>query len=163
MGRRQTESEVGRFTLLILFLMGTISCCMVYLCLSVVFKPSSNLTVTSISDVGEYGIGDLGTEVEEEDEEEEEECCRGIERLELWGDAVKWGSNFKVNSSKECCMACKGMCGDDGSCSCDSWVFCGNREACGPRFGEVWFLAVSLRTISLSITGTLSPIDLAVQ
>ncbi|KAF3445609.1 hypothetical protein FNV43_RR10785 [Rhamnella rubrinervis] len=141
MGRRQTESEVGRFTLLILFLMGTISCCMVYLCLSVVFKSSSNLTITSISDVGEYVIGDLGTEVEEEDEEEEEEeeeCCRGIEHLELWGDAVKWGSNFKVNSSKECCMACKGMCGDDGSCSCDSWVFCGNREACGPRFGECW-------------------------
>lgn len=147
MGRRQTESEVGRFTLLILFLMGTISFCMVYFCLSVVFKPSSSISKTSISDVGGYGGGVLGTE---EKEEEEEVCCRGIDHLELWGAAVKWGSDFKVNSSKECCMACKAMCGGDGSCSCDSWVFCGNPEACGPRFGEVWFLAVYLLQISSS-------------
>ncbi|XP_038681172.1 peptidyl-prolyl cis-trans isomerase-like 3 isoform X2 [Tripterygium wilfordii] len=73
------------------------------------------------------------------DEEGEEECCRGIEHLELWGDAVRWGSDFKVNSSRECCMACKEMCGrEGGSCLCDTWVFCGDREACGSRFGECW-------------------------
>ncbi|XWS35579.1 hypothetical protein CRYUN_Cryun20dG0009100 [Craigia yunnanensis] len=31
------------------------------------------------------------------------------------------------------------MCkGDDKPCLCDSWVFWGNREACGSRFGECW-------------------------
>ena len=66
------------------------------------------------------------------------ECCRGIENLELWGAAVKWGSEFKFNSSEECCKACKAMCtGNDGPCLCDTWVFCGNQKACGSKFGEV--------------------------
>lgn len=66
------------------------------------------------------------------------ECCKGIENLELWGSAVKWGSEFKFNSSEDCCKACKAMCtGNDGPCLCDSWVFCGNRETCGSKFGEV--------------------------
>lgn len=66
------------------------------------------------------------------------ECCQGIENLELWGAAVKWGSEFKFNTSKECCEACKAMCtGNDGPCLCDTWVFCGNKDACGSRFGEV--------------------------
>jgi len=52
---------------------------------------------------------------------------------------VKWGSEFKFNSSEQCCKACKTMCsGSDGPCLCDSWVFCGNREACGQKFGECW-------------------------
>ncbi|KAE8721245.1 RNA-binding family protein isoform 1 [Hibiscus syriacus] len=64
---------------------------------------------------------------------------KGIEHLDLWGDSVKWGSDFKLNSSKECCDACKDMCkGDDGPCLCDSWVFCGDKVACGSRFGECW-------------------------
>lgn len=128
MGRRQTDSELGRCTLQILLLMGTISCCMVYVCLSMIFhKPSSIAIVSSASNIVEDGG------------QEEGECCRGIKHLELWGDAVKWGSQFKVNSSEECCMACKGMCGgEDGPCLCDSWVYCADREACGPRFGECW-------------------------
>ncbi|PNX69430.1 peptidyl-prolyl cis-trans isomerase, partial [Trifolium pratense] len=65
-------------------------------------------------------------------------CCRGIENLELWGSAVKWGSDFKFNTSEGCCNACKSMCtGKDGPCLCDTWVFCGNRQACGSKFGEV--------------------------
>ena len=65
-------------------------------------------------------------------------CCRGIENLELWGPAVKWGSEFKFDSSKECCQACKNMCnGNDGPCLCDTWVFCGNKKTCGSKFGEV--------------------------
>lgn len=71
----------------------------------------------------------------------EGKCCRGVEHLELWGDAVKWGDDFKVNSSEECCRACKNMCRGDGrGCLCNSWVWCGDRNACGPRFGEVLLL-----------------------
>ena len=48
------------------------------------------------------------------------DCCKRIENLELWGNAVKCGS-FKFNSSEECCKACKAMCsGNDGPCLCDS-------------------------------------------
>ncbi|KAK9273725.1 hypothetical protein L1049_018535 [Liquidambar formosana] len=65
-----------------------------------------------------------------------------VEGLSIWSsgvDAVKWGSEFKLNSSEDCCRACKALCrGDDGPCLCDSWVFCGFRESCGPRFGECW-------------------------
>lgn len=76
-----------------------------------------------------------GVEVEDE---ETGECCRGLEHLELWGSAVKWGTDHKFNNSKECCYACKAMCGGvDGPCLCDSWVFCGNKERCGGKFGEV--------------------------
>ncbi|RDX99746.1 hypothetical protein CR513_17163, partial [Mucuna pruriens] len=65
-------------------------------------------------------------------------CCRGIQNLELWGTAVKWGSEFKVNTSEECCNACKSMCtSNDGPCLCDTWVFCGNSDNCGSKFGEV--------------------------
>lgn len=126
MSRRQTDSVLRRYALLILFLMGTISCCVVYLCFSVVFIPN---TASLNSRVGD---------ILENEGEEDEDCCRGIEHLELWGDAVNWGSDFKVNSAKECCTACKGMCsGEDGPCLCDSWVFCGDKQACGSKFGEV--------------------------
>ncbi|XP_028790158.1 uncharacterized protein LOC114746138 [Neltuma alba] len=127
MARRQTGSDFGRFALLILFLMGAISCLMVYLFIIVVFKPSSTIN----SSEQEWVEEDLGSK--------EEECCGGIEHLELWGDAVKWGTELRFNSSGDCCNACKAMCrGDDGPCICNSWVFCGDREACGHRFGECW-------------------------
>lgn len=134
MGRRQNDSDVGRFTLLILFLMGVISCSTVYLFITVIFRPSSSASVSSMQGLDEKGGGvDDGV-----GRGEEGQCCRGVEHLELWGEAVKWGAEFKVNSSEDCCMACKKMCqGDGGPCVCNSWVFCGDREACGPRFGEV--------------------------
>lgn len=65
------------------------------------------------------------------------ECCSGVENLELWGPAVKWGTDFRFNRSEQCCAACRDMCSGDGPCLCNSWVFCGHREKCGDRFGEV--------------------------
>ncbi|XP_024440386.1 uncharacterized protein LOC18105094 isoform X3 [Populus trichocarpa] len=127
MGRKQTVPELGRYGLLALFVMGTISCCMVYLCFSALFRPPNSNTEFVVSKVSD-GL---------KSEDADGDCCRGIEHLELWGDAVKWGSEFKVNSSKACCLACKGMCsGDSGPCLCDSWVFCGDKQACGDKFGE---------------------------
>lgn len=118
MGRRQIGLEFGRFAPLILFFLGGLSCFMVYLWIFATYD-------SSFSESGGKG-------------EEEIKCCRGIQELELWGDAVKWGSEFKVNTSEECCMACKDMCrGVDGPCPCNSWVFCGDKQGCGPRFGEV--------------------------
>lgn len=129
MGRRQTDSELGRYALLVLFLLAIISCCMVYLCFSLVFRPR---TISLDSGVSKFV---------ESRQPEDGDCCRGIEHLELWGEAVKWGSDFKVNSAKQCCMACKNMCsGEGGPCLCDSWVFCEDKQACGSKFGEVWSL-----------------------
>lgn len=134
MARRRNDSEAGRFAILILFLMGAISCGIVYFCISVVFVPTgTDPTISASLDSGQTVDRDLSTK----EEEKKEFCCRGIEHLELWGDAVKWGSEFKLNSSEECCTACKAMCRKDGPCLCDSWVYCGNKEACGARFGEV--------------------------
>lgn len=129
MGRKQNEAGTTRFAALVPFLLGLISLAIVYTFLSTILAtrggPSSNLdgagSVSLLSRDGEDGG-----------------CCRGVENLELWGAAVKWGSDHKFNSSEECCRACKAMCsGDDGPCLCDTWVFCGNRETCGLKFGEV--------------------------
>jgi hypothetical protein len=67
------------------------------------------------------------------------DCCRGVEGLELWGPAVKWGSNHRLPSAAACCASCKAMCPhpEDGACRCDSWVFCGDERRCKDRLGEV--------------------------
>ncbi|KAL4560620.1 hypothetical protein LXL04_032773 [Taraxacum kok-saghyz] len=70
-------------------------------------------------------------------EENDGGCCRGIDNFELWGAAVKWDSDFKFNSSIECCEACKAMCnGKDGPCLCDSCKGIDNFEMCKAIF---WF------------------------
>lgn len=130
MGRRQPDSKLSRCALLVLFFLGCISLFMVYLCFSVPYKPGS----VKIS----LGSTSSGSGVEQEGQVQN--FCRGIEHLELWGDAVNWGSDLKVNSPQECCRACKDMCRALGRpCLCDSWVFCADRQSCGSRFGEVWF------------------------
>ncbi|KAM3686860.1 hypothetical protein ACB094_10G034700 [Castanea mollissima] len=132
MGRKPNDSESTSNTSLILLLVVLSSCALVYLFLSVFLTPSWEF----------YPIHVEPLELLEEDAvagEENGACCRGIDNMELWGNAVKWGSDFKFNSSEECCKACKAMCsGNDGPCLCDSWVFCGNRKACGSKFGECW-------------------------
>lgn len=132
MGRKPTDQESSRLTLPILVFVGLISCAAVYTLLPLLLRlnggdPSKLESFTVIRD------GDGGNLVGGG-----EKCCRGIENLELWGPAVKWGSEFKFNSSELCCEACKAMCsGNDGPCLCDTWVYCGNREECGPKYGEV--------------------------
>lgn len=133
MGRKPTDQESSRLTLPILVFVGLISCAAVYTLLPLLLRlnggdPSKLESFTVIRD------GDGGNLVGGG-----EKCCRGIENLELWGPAVKWGSEFKFNSSELCCEACKAMCsGNDGPCLCDTWVYCGNREECGPKYGECW-------------------------
>lgn len=130
MGRRPSDSEPTRWGSLILLLMGLISCSVVYIFMSSVMKPGKSSDFESLANL-ESESRNLGVD-------ESGSCCRGIQSLELWGAAVKWGTDFKFNSSEECCRACKAMCtGNDGPCLCDSWVFCGNKEACGSKFGEV--------------------------
>lgn len=94
----------------------------------------------SSSSVVDSGRGAKEGAKEEEEEEEVGKCCRGIEGLELWGAAVKWGSDHRFDSARGCCRACEAMCpaaSSDRPCLCNSWVFCGDRARCGDRFGEV--------------------------
>ncbi|XP_042000061.1 uncharacterized protein LOC121749560 [Salvia splendens] len=133
MGRKGSEVEPARWGPMLLLLMGSVSFCMVYIFMSTVMRPSSS----GDSKMGALGVGDGGkSEVKVSGDGG---CCKGIPDLELWGASVKWGTDFKVNSSEQCCNACKAMCtGKDGPCLCDSWVFCGNKKACGEKFGECW-------------------------
>ncbi|CAN0925994.1 hypothetical protein LINGRAHAP2_LOCUS35070 [Linum grandiflorum] len=122
MGRRQTDPEPARFPSLIILSAGFFSFAAVYTLVSVFIYPYNSPGFQSTTAAAVDGG-----------------CCKGIENLELWGPAVKWGSEFKLNSSVECCQACKAMCsGNQGPCLCDSWVFCGDEHACGPKFGECW-------------------------
>ncbi|GER28848.1 peptidyl-prolyl cis-trans isomerases [Striga asiatica] len=128
MGRKGSELEPTRWGSLILLLMGLVSFTAVYIFMSSALRPPVN-----------SGIGPLRNGISELESSGDGDCCKGIENLELWGAAVKWGSEFKLNSSQQCCQACKDMCtGNQGPCLCDSWVFCGNKEVCGEKFGECW-------------------------
>ncbi|XP_068635979.1 uncharacterized protein [Aristolochia californica] len=135
MARNRNEPDTGRCAYLSLLSIGVLSCSLVYLAVSFSFRPvslPSSLSTTLSS-------RSLGEEKGIRTQDRELECCNGRENLELWGAAVKWGTDFKFNSSSECCRACKTMCGGgDGPCLCDSWVFCGDKEKCGPKFGECW-------------------------
>ncbi|KAK4786648.1 hypothetical protein SAY86_010481 [Trapa natans] len=133
MARRQLEAGSLRFASLSLLLIGAASCTAAYFFLFSVLRPATQPTPF-------YGDGDGDPRfAEAEGTAIGSECCGGIEHLELWGAAVKWGAEFMLNTSGECCRACKAMCSENGGpCLCNSWVFCGNREACGSRFGECW-------------------------
>ncbi|CAA2974159.1 peptidylprolyl isomerase [Olea europaea subsp. europaea] len=133
MARKQSEYEPNHWVCVILLLMCLVSCSVVYMFMSAIFRSTSAKNDSNSSE----NVGKL--EVGESVVTNGGGCCTGIENLELWGDAVKWGSDFKFNSSEECCKACKSMCtGIDGPCLCDTWVFCGNKHACWEKFGECW-------------------------
>ncbi|KAE8701952.1 serine/threonine-protein phosphatase 7-like [Hibiscus syriacus] len=126
------DSEHSRFASLVLLLVALFSCLLVYAVVSTLLNPTVNSDDATFEPSGSTGSIDVG--------EKNGECCRGIENLELWGAALKRGSDFKFNSSVKYCQACKAMCtGNDGPCLCDTWVFCGNKEAYGSRFGEWLF------------------------
>ncbi|KAF4362531.1 hypothetical protein F8388_011358 [Cannabis sativa] len=133
MPRRNNDPEATTTgSTFVLLCSALISCLLVYGVLSVVLRPSDLYTSSTL----ELAQGDGGNR---DSRGENGECCKGVENLELWGAAVKWGSEFKFNTSDECCKACKAMCtGNDGPCLCDTWVFCGNQETCGSKFGECW-------------------------
>ncbi|CAI9775588.1 unnamed protein product [Fraxinus pennsylvanica] len=142
MGRKPNVSEPTRWAPLILLLIGLVSCSMVYMFVSSVLRPSvpaNDSNVESLVLAESYENGEKWVNGVESGGATGGLCCKGIDNLELWGAAVKWGTDFKFNSSGECCKACKAMCtGNDGPCLCDTWVFCGNKQACGNKFGECW-------------------------
>lgn len=127
MGRKTDPLAAGsrRRRLLVLLLVVFLSCSFAYIAISFSSSPAKTI-----------GTNRIGTEPSSK---KDEECCRGVENMELWGSAVKWGADHRLNSSAECCRACKAMCGGSGEpCLCDSWVFCGDRDRCGEKFGECW-------------------------
>ncbi|GAB2301427.1 hypothetical protein Dimus_035453 [Dionaea muscipula] len=134
MGRKPIDPDSTRSGFMTLLLLGLASCALAYTIISILFRLGSNPSVFRSQSLELQEVGSRLTL-----DRENGECCRGIENLELWGAAVNWGSDFKLNSSVECCKACKAKCtGGQGPCLCDTWVFCGNKEACGPKFGECW-------------------------
>ncbi|GJP77894.1 hypothetical protein CLOP_g8224 [Closterium sp. NIES-67] len=69
--------------------------------------------------------------------EETRDFCLGEEHLELWGDAVKWGSNNPTDTAAACCQQCKDMC-SGAVCQCNAWVYCGSKELCKDNFRQCW-------------------------
>ncbi|XP_024385337.1 uncharacterized protein [Physcomitrium patens] len=59
-------------------------------------------------------------------------CCRGLEHTELWSEAVKWGSDFLLNSTQACCDACR------NHPRCNSWVYCADQAKCGDFYRQCW-------------------------
>nr|XP_029120007.1 uncharacterized protein LOC105043790 isoform X2 [Elaeis guineensis] len=137
MGKRPGDPGGGRSraSLWIILAALFISCSLAYMVLTVAVRRPGSLSLLSAVVPGLASVGE-GREMVGGGGGEEE-CCRGVEHLELWGAAVKWGTDHKFKTSRECCLACKAMCGGlDGPCLCDSWVFCGDKERCGNKFGE---------------------------
>ena len=133
MGRKQINSEPSCYASLVLLLMGVVSCTLVCAFFFVVLRLDANSLISEL---------DASTLIEEDGSIRMKvgsgRCYKGIENLEPGRPAVKWGFDFKFNSSKECCMDSKEMCnGNDRSFLCDTWVFYGNREVCGPKFRKV--------------------------
>ncbi|KAI4327202.1 hypothetical protein L6164_019690 [Bauhinia variegata] len=138
MGRKPNEPAPTVRSRLFILLACLISCGLVYALVSALLTANQTLSVLNSESLA-LDAGGATNKAIKNFGGDNRGCCRGIENLELWGAAVKWGSEFKFNNSEECCNACKSMCtGKDGPCLCDTWVFCGNRKTCGSKFGECW-------------------------
>ncbi|KAG2426327.1 hypothetical protein HXX76_013084 [Chlamydomonas incerta] len=74
--------------------------------------------------------------------------CPIAHNTELWGNALVWGDSHKTKSMADCCAAChahrataaRGGLERNGpnSTTCNTWVYCGDKERCGPRLGDCW-------------------------
>jgi hypothetical protein len=131
MARRHHEGEGGgggggarRRIHLVVLLLICVTCGGVYLVCSPVLRNPFEKEVSSLSETKKKTmvVGSL---------DDKESCCHGAEGTELWGEAVNWGPHLILNSSYQCCTACK------ANSKCNSWVFCGDRDKCAAKYGEV--------------------------
>jgi hypothetical protein len=127
MARRHHEGEGGgawRRIHVVVLLLICVTCGAVYLVCSPVLRNLFEKEVSSVSETKKKTVvvGSL---------EDKESCCHGAEGMELWGEAVNWGPHLILNSSYQCCTACK------VNSKCNSWVFCGDRDKCAAKYGEV--------------------------
>lgn len=76
------------------------------------------------------------------DQETGSGLCQGIQNWELWGPATLAGDKNKQPSAEKCCASCRARCETAAMCRCDSWVYCGDKEACKGQFQEVTVLTV---------------------
>lgn len=119
MAKRYPESG-GRWRNFLILLIVTCTCAAVYVAFAPLFRiPYSSTSSSAWQKTMEPMDG------------ENKDCCRGIEHMELWAEAVNWGSDFLVNSTQECCKACK------ANKRCNSWVYCGDSMKCGSMYRQV--------------------------
>ncbi|KAF4346191.1 hypothetical protein G4B88_005174 [Cannabis sativa] len=81
MGRRKNDSELGRFAILIIFLMGVLSCSVVYFCISVLFVPTATDPIISVSYSVQNVDRDLGLKMKKK-----KKCA--VEGLSIWSFGV---------------------------------------------------------------------------
>ncbi|CAK9196112.1 unnamed protein product [Sphagnum jensenii] len=130
MARRHHEGEGGggawRRIHLVVLLLICVTCGAVYLVCSPVLRNPFEKEVSSSSSEKNKKTMVVGSL------DDKESCCHGAEGTELWGEAVNWGPHLILNSSYQCCTACK------ANSKCNSWVFCGDRDKCAAKYGECW-------------------------
>ncbi len=135
MARRHHEGEGGggawRRIHLVVLLLICVTCGAVYLVCSPVLRNPFEKEVSSSSSEKNKKTMVVGSL------DDKESCCHGAEGTELWGEAVNWGPHLILNSSYQCCTACK------ANSKCNSWVFCGDRDKCAAKYGEVRKLSSS--------------------
>lgn len=112
MAKRLHEDE-RRWRSFLILLAVSCSCVVAYLCFSPLLQ---NYSASSSQALGAHAAVEV---------EDGGGCCRGLEHTELWSDAVNWGSDFLVDSTQECCEACK------ANQRCNSWVYCADQAKCG--------------------------------
>ncbi|KAG2429165.1 hypothetical protein HYH02_014100 [Chlamydomonas schloesseri] len=73
--------------------------------------------------------------------------CFVAPKAEFWGEPVVWGPEHHTPDAAECCAACRahqlaaargGLDAGVNSTACNTWVYCGNQERCGPHYRECW-------------------------
>lgn len=119
-----------RYRSLLTLLAISVSCILAYLCFSPLLRDSFASGSSSTSQAIE--ATDRGWVVDQSDGDlSSQSCCRGIQHTELWSEAVNWGSDFLVDSTEECCQACK------ANAKCNSWVYCADEGQCGSFYRQV--------------------------
>ncbi|KAG0453047.1 hypothetical protein HPP92_025711 [Vanilla planifolia] len=96
MARKQSDQGGGGScrTVMLPLLLALASCILFYTVLSSALRRSVDGSSVAAGGSSVALSGKVGVVVESE--EENAKCCRGLEHLELWGSAVKWGTDHSV-------------------------------------------------------------------
>eukprot|EP00271_Cylindrocystis_brebissonii_P010209 TRINITY_DN26331_c0_g1_i1.p1 TRINITY_DN26331_c0_g1~~TRINITY_DN26331_c0_g1_i1.p1 ORF type:complete len:342 (-),score=25.04 TRINITY_DN26331_c0_g1_i1:781-1806(-) len=128
--RRLGESAVG--TCLLLSLLVVVAFIATFTSVKAFYRAQTTSRVAGQDD-GSVENSDLGDEANALQSGGSGSLCRGLERMEVWGTAVNWGSTNKLETAEACCQQCK-----DRMEKCNSWVYCFDEAVCKDKFKECW-------------------------
>eukprot|EP00271_Cylindrocystis_brebissonii_P020816 TRINITY_DN709_c0_g1_i2.p1 TRINITY_DN709_c0_g1~~TRINITY_DN709_c0_g1_i2.p1 ORF type:complete len:245 (+),score=36.06 TRINITY_DN709_c0_g1_i2:281-1015(+) len=138
--RKQDSSSLVTFFFLFLLVTGAFIAA--YVTVNVAYRPRNALQAADVEAAVKTTLEDVtadeATEVEPDTNDDDIDFCRGLPNTELWGDTVNWGAGNKLETAQGCCQQCKQMCVEGKECSCNTWVYCADKEQCAEHFQECW-------------------------